>query len=83
MPHIKLGFLSTMGRRTLAVFVLHRPVLYCLTYADVLVWLRDNIGWTAGNVVWLMMGVLLAVLLSAPVFTRAVNKVLDMRKECA
>lgn len=80
VPHIKIWLLSTMGRRTLAIFVLHRPVLYCLTYADVLPWLRDSAGWTAGNALWLLTAVALAVILAAPVFTRAINKILDMRK---
>ena len=78
MPHIKLWLLSGIGQRTLAVFLLHRPILYCLTYEDVLLKLRDNIGWTAGNAVWILMAVMLAVILSAPILTRYVNKLLTI-----
>lgn len=80
VPHRRLRLLSTVGRRTLAIFFLHRPVLYCLTYAGTVEFLREHIGWTAGNLLWLAVGVALALVLAAPVFTKGLNKVINWRK---
>lgn len=80
VPHMKLKLISTVGRRTLAIFFLHRPVLYCLTYAGTVEFLREHVGWTVGNVLWLLIGVLLALILAAPIFTRGLNKIINLRK---
>lgn len=80
MTHRKIKIFSIIGRRTLAIYFFHRPVLYLLTYADVLVWLHDNMGWTFGNCLWLVLAVLLALVLSAPIFGKAVQLFINLRK---
>ena len=78
--HREIKVFTVIGRRTLAVYFFHRPILYLLTYSNVLAWLQESAGWTLGNILWLIIAVLLSLMLSASIFSRVIQFFINFRK---
>ncbi len=69
-PSISLKVFTLVGRRTLAIYMWHRVIIYALVYGNVYKYLEQTLGWRWGRAAWLMVGVVLTLILISPIFEK-------------
>lgn len=67
MPNKSLPLLGGMGRRSLAIYFWHRPILYILDHYEIGARIRE-LGDLQYQLIWIGVGILLTVILSARIF---------------
>jgi len=77
VPSRHLPVLSVAGERTLAVYILHVPVIFLLVGLDVDDLLISALGFPAGIVVWLLLALPITAVLCIPLFDRALRRLMD------
>ena len=64
------GIFSRLGRHSLSIYFLHRPVLYLLTGYGVFDTIEDILGHRYGRIVWIFLSFCLTYLLSLDIFNK-------------
>lgn len=67
IPNKNIPLITKFGRRTLQVYILHRPILTLLQFSP-LVNILKNISYKNWDIMWMLIGILLTFILSLKVF---------------
>jgi fucose 4-O-acetylase-like acetyltransferase len=63
IPKCRIPFISSMGTRTLQIYILHRPILLILQHEHIIRTFKHTFG-SQWDIFWLFAGVLMTILLS-------------------